>query len=50
MSYADDFTVSFSNTNVDQMAEALSAHSPNIEEWTDGRSLAISANLAICTI
>ena len=30
--YADNFTVSCSNSNVDQMAEALSAHSSIIEE------------------
>ena len=41
-SYADDFTISCSNSHVDQMAEAFYAHSPIIEEWTDTRGLAIS--------
>ena len=41
-SYADDFTVFCSNSNVGQMAEALSAHAPNIDEWADERGLAIS--------
>ena len=31
--FADEFNISFSNSNVDQMAEALTAHSSNIEEW-----------------
>ena len=42
-SYADDFNVSCSNSNVAQMAETLSANSSNIEEWADKRDLAISA-------
>jgi len=45
-SYADGFTVSCSNSNVNQMVEALSAHSSNIEEW----SLAISAPKSTITL
>ena len=48
--YADDFTVSCSNSNVDQMAEALSAHLPNIEEWADERGLPISAPKSTITL
>ena len=32
-SYADDFTVSCSDSNVAQMTETLTAHASNIEEW-----------------
>ena len=50
-SYADDFTIiSCFNSYVYQMAEALSAHSPIIEEWTDVRGLAISAPKSTITI
>ena len=49
-SYADDFIVSCSNSNVDQMAEALSAYSSNIEEWADKRGLAIYAPKSINTL
>ena len=49
-SYADDFTVSCSNSNVDQMAESLSAYSPIIEEWADERGLAISAPKSTITL
>ena len=42
-SYVDDFTIFCSNSNVDQMTEALSAHSLNIEEWADDRSLFLYA-------
>ena len=49
-SYADDFTVSCSNSKIDQMAEALFADSPNIEEWVDERGLAISAPKSIITL
>ena len=45
-SYADDFTISCSNSNVDRRAEALrplTAHLSNIEELADQRGLAISA-------
>ena len=51
-SYADDFTDSCSNSNVDQMAEALSAYSSNIEERADERGLDISApksTIPLCT-
>ena len=48
--YSDDFTISCSNSNVNQMAEALSAYSPNIEEWADKRGLAISVPKSIITI
>ena len=41
--YGDDFIVSCSNSNVDQMAEAFSVHSSNIEEWADEPGLVISA-------
>ena len=49
-SYADDFTVSCSDSNVDQMAEALTVHSSNIDEWADERSLVISAPKSIITL
>ena len=42
ISYADDFTVSCYNYNVNQMVEALTAHTSNIEKWADERGLAIS--------
>ena len=42
-SYADNFNVSCSNSNVAQMAEALTAHASNIEDRADERGLAISA-------
>ena len=48
--YADDFTISCSNSNADQMAEVLSAHSPDIEEWADERGLAISAIKSTITL
>ena len=40
-SYVDDFTVSCSN--VDQMAEAVSTHSSNIQRWADEQGLEIFA-------
>ena len=49
-SYADDFTISCSNSKVDQMAEALSARSPIIEDWADERGLAISAPKSTITL
>ena len=48
ISYADDFTVSCSNG--DQMAEAVSAHSPNIEELADDCGLEISAPKSTITL
>ena len=51
-SYVDDFIVSCSNSNVDRMIEALTAHSSNIVEWTDERGLATSApksTITLCT-
>jgi len=48
-SYADDFTISCSNYNVDQMTESLSAHSPIIE-LADERALAISAPKSTITL
>ena len=41
ISYADDFTVSCSNSNVDQVTETLTGHSSNIEDWADEQALAI---------
>ena len=49
-SYADDFTISCSNSNINQMAESFSAHSPIIEEWADERGLAISAPKSTITL
>ena len=49
-SYADDFTISCSNSNVDQMAESLSTQSPIIEEWASERALAISAPKSTITL
>ena len=49
-SYADDFAVSCSNSNVAQMAEALTTHSTNIDQWADERGLAISAPKSTITL
>ena len=49
-SYADDFTVSCANPNVDQKGDALSAHSANIEELSDERGLANSAPKSTITL
>ena len=40
-SYANDFTVFCSDSNIDQIVEAFSVHSSNIEEWADERGSAI---------
>ena len=48
--YADDFTVSYSNSNVDQKAEALTAYASNIEEWADERGLAIQNGIVYCQL
>ena len=48
--YADDFIVSCSKFNVDQIAEALSSHWPNIGEWADERGLAISTPKSTITL
>ena len=48
--YADDYTVSCSNSNVDQMAEVLTVHASDIEEWPDERGLAIYAPKSTITL
>ena len=49
-SFEDDFTVSCSNSNVDQMAETLTIHSSNIEDWMDEQDLTISALRSTITL
>ena len=49
-SYAEDFTVSCSNSNVAQMAEVHTANASNIEEWADEQGLAISAPKSTITV
>ena len=46
----DGFTVFYSNLNVDQMAEALAAYFSNMEDGSDERCLAISAEKSIITV
>ena len=46
----DDFTISSSNSNVDQMVEAFSAHSSNNEEWADEPGSANSAPKSTITL
>ena len=42
-SNADDFTDSYSNSNVPQMTETITAHASSIGAWVDERGLTISA-------
>ena len=49
-SYADDFTVSCSNSNLYQMAEAPTAQSTYIEVWAGERGLTISAPKSTITL
>ena len=49
-SYADDFTDSFSSSDIPSAASALTAHAARVVEWADDRGLAISTPKSTVTL